>query len=84
MARCPRCRKHFRTLEDEVGMHDCPHCGYPPHGYAEDDEHECANCGARTTEMWHHHLDGVICDGCEAVRREQFDAAKANQAYARR
>jgi len=28
MARCPRCTKHFRTLEDEDGMHDCPYCGY--------------------------------------------------------
>jgi hypothetical protein len=34
--RCPRCRRHFRTLEDEEGMHDCPHCGYGP----EDDEPE--------------------------------------------
>lgn len=30
MARCPRCTRHFRTLEDEEGMHDCPHCGYGP------------------------------------------------------
>ena len=30
MARCPRCKRHFRTLEDEEGMHDCPHCGYGP------------------------------------------------------
>ncbi len=33
--RCPRCHKGFRTLDDEHGMHDCPHCGYA--GY-EDDE----------------------------------------------
>jgi len=30
MARCPRCSKHFRTLEDEEGMHECPSCGYAP------------------------------------------------------
>ena len=36
MATCPRCRRHFRTLEDEEGMHDCPYCGYPP--YEEEDE----------------------------------------------
>ena len=34
MARCPHCKKHFRTLEDEEGMHDCPYCGY---GDREDD-----------------------------------------------
>ena len=28
MARCPRCTRSFRTLEDEQDMHDCPHCGY--------------------------------------------------------
>ena len=30
MARCPRCTRSFRTLEDEQDMHDCPHCGYGP------------------------------------------------------
>ena len=30
MARCSHCRRTFRTLEDEEGMHDCPHCGYGP------------------------------------------------------
>ena len=30
MARCPRCIRSFRTLEDETDMHDCPHCGYGP------------------------------------------------------
>ena len=30
MATCPRCRKHFRTLEDEENMHDCSKCGYSP------------------------------------------------------
>jgi hypothetical protein len=29
MARCPRCRCHFRVLEDEDdGQHGCPRCGY--------------------------------------------------------
>ena len=31
MPRCPACRRSFRTMEDEEGMHDCPHCGYFPH-----------------------------------------------------
>lgn len=30
MPRCPHCRHHFRTLDDEIDMHDCPHCGYGP------------------------------------------------------
>jgi PHP family Zn ribbon phosphoesterase len=29
MPTCPKCRKHFRVLEDEDdGQHDCPFCGY--------------------------------------------------------
>jgi DNA-directed RNA polymerase subunit M/transcription elongation factor TFIIS len=36
MARCPKCRKHFATLEDEADMHDCPRCGYS----RDDDERE--------------------------------------------
>ena len=34
--RCPRCKRSFRVLEDEQGMHACPSCGYGP----EDDEPE--------------------------------------------
>lgn len=30
MARCPKCRHQFRTMEDEEGQHDCPRCGYGP------------------------------------------------------
>jgi ribosomal protein S27AE len=28
--RCPKCRRSFRTLADEAGQHECPHCGYAP------------------------------------------------------
>lgn len=28
--KCPDCKRHFQTLDDEVGMHDCPNCGWPP------------------------------------------------------
>jgi predicted nucleic acid-binding Zn-ribbon protein len=28
--RCPKCKKTFRTMVDEVGMHECPNCGYFP------------------------------------------------------
>lgn len=38
MARCPNCRKHFREMEDEQGMHDCPFCGYGHHEDEPDDE----------------------------------------------
>ena len=27
---CPRCRRRFNTLPDEVGEHPCPSCGYEP------------------------------------------------------
>lgn len=30
MARCPACKHAFRTMDDEEGMHDCPHCGHSP------------------------------------------------------
>lgn len=36
--RCPRCRRTFRVLDDEVGMHDCPSCGYTPYEEAESDD----------------------------------------------
>lgn len=38
MARCPRCRRSFRTLEDEDGQHDCPYCGSAP------GERRCDDC----------------------------------------
>ena len=29
MARCPRCSRHFRVLEDELPeSHGCPFCGF--------------------------------------------------------
>lgn len=30
MARCPKCRHQFRTLDDEADMHACPWCGWHP------------------------------------------------------
>lgn len=30
MPRCPECKKVFRVMEDELGMHDCPYCGHSP------------------------------------------------------
>lgn len=36
--RCPNCGSSFRTLEDEVGMHECPHCGYDGHKRPADDD----------------------------------------------
>lgn len=34
--RCPNCHKHYRTLEDEDGDHDCPYCGSSPDADEED------------------------------------------------
>lgn len=39
MARCPRCRAQFSTLDDEEGMHDCPSCGLSPAA------RQCDGCG---------------------------------------
>jgi len=30
MPTCPRCHRHFRTLEDEENDHECPRCGWAP------------------------------------------------------
>jgi Zn ribbon nucleic-acid-binding protein len=39
--RCPKCRRSFRTLADEAGQHECPHCGYAPwHVDEQDDDAE--------------------------------------------
>jgi len=56
MARCPRCFKHFRTLEDEEGMHECPSCGYAPWN-----EPPCSWCGLAQDE-W---ADGENYPYCE-------------------
>lgn len=57
MARCPRCARHFKVLEDEdPADHGCPRCGFTGrkerclwcgHDIDEDDDHpycsrECA------------------------------------------
>lgn len=34
MPTCPKCRHHFRVLEDEDdGQHGCPSCGYGDHDF---------------------------------------------------
>jgi hypothetical protein len=38
--RCPSCRRTFRVLADEAGMHDCPHCGWGPEVEGEDPDRE--------------------------------------------
>ena len=42
MARCPKCRCRFATLEDEADMHGCPNCGWTgrdePEPEQDDDE----------------------------------------------
>lgn len=49
MARCPRCTKHFRVMEDEEGMHECPSCGYAPWN-----EPKCLWCnGELPTQLGH-------------------------------
>ena len=54
MARCPKCRHYFRTLEDEEGMHDCPRCGYDGFDY------HCSVCGEPSRRP----LEDDECDSC--------------------
>ena len=43
MAKCPHCRFHYLTLDDEADMHDCPRCGYGKHRcpWCGEDESDC-------------------------------------------
>ena len=59
MARCPRCSKHFRTLEDEEGMHDCPSCGYAPW-----DEPKCLWCGNDFNDYDADEFSPYCCNDC--------------------
>lgn len=47
MPRCPRCRRSFRTLEDEQDMHECPSCGFGPDQFWP--PRECEACGENYT-----------------------------------
>jgi hypothetical protein len=49
MARCPACKRHFRTLDDEEGMHECPRCGYAP-WHDREPEEEPEPCPHNITE----------------------------------
>ena len=74
MATCPKCRRHFRTLEDEEGMHECPRCGYAP-WHEEPVYDTCETCdGAGELES----IDeaAVTCPDCRgegAIERERED-----------
>ena len=63
MARCPNCRRFFREMEDEQGMHDCPHCGYGPR------DDRCPSCGCRWSPE---DEDEEECPQCvERARRDR-------------
>lgn len=51
MARCPKCHRHFRVLEDEEGMHDCPHCGFGPDDDRDDSDTDDAEAEHENREM---------------------------------
>ena len=59
MARCPRCTRSFRTLEDEQGMHDCPHCGCGPGDV-------CFWC----EDLYHHSTYTPYCSSLCAARAQ--------------
>lgn len=54
MATCPKCRKHFRVMEDELPeSHGCPFCGYgtePELPCAK----KCSECGKTAWEIEPH------------------------------
>ena len=56
MARCLHCRRHFRTLDDEQDMHDCPHCGYGPR-----DPEVCNYCGDPLDDDEHYPYCSAEC-----------------------
>ena len=58
MARCPRCTRSFRTLEDEQDMHDCPHCGY---GLEDDQAARCAWCNYPYTDPENYPYCSSLC-----------------------
>lgn len=62
---CPKCKTRFQVLDDEQGMHDCPHCGYSGH-----DDEVCRECGdSEVTD------DDGLCDECRDDQREATRAA---------
>ena len=84
MPRCPSCRRTFRTLPDEEGMHDCPHCGHSP----EDDYTRCAGCGIRIPDPGEDpDPDALLCDTCLREREEETEEERqpdAQDEYDRR
>ena len=69
MARCPKCKHHFRTLEDEEGMHDCPRCGYDGYGY------HCPFCNQPSRRP--------VMDGCMDCLAERIDADRESEREAK-
>ena len=55
MPTCSHCHYRFKTLEDELDMHECPRCGYFPSGHLCEECGEECDCGDRS-----------ICRHCEA------------------
>lgn len=58
MARCPRCRRHFATLDDEAdGQHACPRCGFD--GHEEPEKHPHAP-QIEQLESWARDLEAAL------------------------
>ena len=68
MAICPRCKKHFRVMEDEhPGSHPCPKCGYmAQEGELEDGELKCIWCGFEGHED-DFYTDKHCSEGCKVL-----------------
>ena len=69
MARCPKCRSSFRTLEDEEGMHACPFCNYHP---SDEDDSACYHCGEEEGEE---RFEG-LCEACWFEEKERYEGER--------
>lgn len=65
---CPKCKTRFQVLDDEQGMHACPHCGYSGH---DENNDLCTQCGENEATQ----TDDGLCDECRDEQREATWAA---------
>lgn len=60
MATCSECKCKFRTLEDEMDMHECPDCGYHPKKILTANV-KCSDCGS----LYEYDGEEMYCPICD-------------------
>jgi len=68
--RCPNCKRTFRTLADEMGMHECPYCGYGPDQLDDSQLVDCRTCGSTFAPEGAEEWKSLECPTC---RRRAHD-----------